>query len=477
MNKNDKKTAPKKEEQKKAAAPAAEKKEAQKAEQKEQKKKEAPKAPPAFTPAKGDEGKGDSMVKALAENVKNHYAHDANHRVQLLDLADRRFSRPDAMERLSPEFLTNINMIIDAGIAAELADEAMYGDGTFARVMQSSMLPQFRAVAAQIGITLPDTKALEALTPKEELEKGNVVIATDKKNISKEAQEKIKKEHELKQEAPELDPKKVFAAGEDALVKALQYKLISKKGMGEVLVSIVDFMREYRMEEAHHAENTADAMQKFDNRTVGEWLNDAFSIVEPTLLFNGIGRGLCTTTSVFKSPVQAFIVLKKAIASANGTDVWDDASIASAVTAIVCWIANNNIKKMEKEIESLDKKAKDYDSVVEKYNASIDHYKMIMSTIENPSYDIVENMVEDDPEKITDNSKKLREYIQKFLYADVKPGTYKNMITNLQQYAGYVTGLFRTPGTADANYSLSNITELELVEETIEEKKEEVKKD
>ena len=194
-------------------------------------------------------------------------------------------------------------------------------------------------------------------------------------------------------------------------------------------------------------------------------------------MFNGIGRGLCTTTSVFKSPVQAFIVLKKAINAANGSDVWDDQSIASAVSAIVYWIANNNITKMKKELEGLDKKAKDYATVSANYEKSIAHYEAILSTINNPSYDLVENMAETDPEKVTENGKKLREYIQKYLYADVKPGTYKNMLTNLQQYAGYVTGLFRTPGTADANYALANISELELVEETVGEKKEEVKKD
>lgn len=477
MANKDKKTAAKKAEEKKATAQKQEtKQETKSVKTDKEEKKTAPKAPPAFKPAEETKG-GDKMLKALSENVKNHYAHDANHRVQLLDLADRRFSRPDAQERLSPEFLTNVNMIIDAGVAAELADEAMYGDGTFSRVMQSSMLPQFRAVAAQIGITLPETKALEAMTPAEELEKGNIVIATDKNKISKETQKQVQKEHELKQEVPELDPVKVFASGDEALQKALQYKLIAKKGMGEVLVNIVDFMREYRAEEARHAQNTVAAMEKFEARTTGDWLNDAFSIVEPTLLFNGIGRGLCTTTSVFKSPVQAFIVLKKAINNANGSDVWDDQSIASAVSAIVYWIANSNIKKMETELEGLDKKAKDYDAVSANYKKSIDHYKSILETINNPSYDLVENVGETDPEKLTENGKKLREYLQKFLYADVKPGTYKNMISNLQQYAGYVTGLFRTPGTADANYSLSNISELELLEETVEEKKEEVKKD
>lgn len=439
--------------------------------------KKAPEAPPAF---KQEPEKKKTTVSISVGNVTDlldpnkRRAHTPDASVQLLDLADRRFSRPDAETRLSREFLDNMNMIIDAGVACEIADEAMFGDGSFTRVMKSSMLPKFRVLAEQMGIKIPEMKALEAITTAEELEKGNVVVKTDKKNISKETKEQLQKEHDVRDQIPELDPVKVFAAGEEALKDALRYKLISKKGMGEVLVNIVDFMREYRAEEARHAENTAEAMKKFDDRTVGQWLDDAFTVVTPTVLFRGIGRGLCATTSLSKSPVQAFLILKNAIKKGTGSDVWDDQSIANATATIIRWIAQDEIERNKKDIALLDPKHAQYAETKEKYENSVKHYEKILKSAMNPDYELVESITEPDPEKVTEAVKSARKMLQSSYYPDVKEDTYVNMLSNLQQYAGYITGLFREPGTADANYSLGNVQELKTL--SAEEKQEEESK-
>ena len=472
----DKKQAPKKEEQKKAAAakPAEKKVE----EKKPSREKKAPEVPPTVEPEvvekKSTTGKTPVSVANVTDlfNKDKRVASTPESRAIILNLADKRFSRPGIEDLYDPEFLKTMDMIVDAGVVCEIAEEAMFGETTFGRVMKSSMLPKFQLLAKQMGINMPEMKALEAITPAEELKKGNVTVKVDKKDISKETQKQLKKEHEIKKEVPELDPAKVYAAGDEALVKALTYKLVDSKGIGEKLTGVVDFMRQYRAEVARHADNTSDAMLKYDNRTVGEWLDDAFSIVTPTLLFNGIGTGLRLTTSQTGSPVCAFTILKRHI-----KDQWDDASIASAVTAILRWITTDNIERNEKDIALLPEKERDGE-IAAKYKEAIEHNKAILEVATNPNYDFVEKITESDPDKLTDSEKKFRQSLQNFLYPDLKPGMYKNLFSNIQQYAGYVTGLFREAGTADANYQLGNMTELELVEEpSVGEKTEETKKD
>ena len=51
----------------------------------------------------------------------------------------------------------------------------------------------------------------------------------------------------------------------------------------------------------------------------------------------------------------------------------------------------------------------------------------------------------------------------------LSPNDYKNLYTNIQQYAGCIVNLFRNPGAKSKVYDLSNIKELE--EYTEEEKK------
>lgn len=466
MSKNNEKLSQK--QQKKAEA----KKPEVKKEEKKQQPKKAPEVPPAI---KQEEVKPAASQVLTREQINKTIGGglSPDGRMIWAKIAnDRYFLNPNKDMQYAPEFLKGMNLLIDAVMVTEMVDEAMFGTGTLTRVLDSTMLPHLIAVANMMGVEVPNIKVLEAKTPDDLKKQGKVVVEISKKNISKETQEAAKKEQKVKAEVPELDPVKVFAQGEEALKKAITYKLVTVSGVSEKLTGVVDFMRLYRAEEARHAENTADAMQKFDNRTVGEWLDDAFKIATPTLLFKGIGTGLRLSISATKSPVSAFTILKRHI-----KDQWDDASTASAVTAIIRWITNDAIEANEKDIALLPEKERDGE-IAAKYKEAIQHNKDILDWTVNATYDFVEKITESDSEKLTDTEKKFRESLQKFLYPDLKPGTYKNLLTNMQQYAGYVTGLFRETGTADANYALSNMTELQAVEEpSVEEKKEEVKKD
>lgn len=459
----------------KAEAPKQEKKTVKTEEKNPQTKKQekkAPEVPPAYNqPAEKPKVMTREDIQRQIGPGNGGLSPDG--RMTWANIANERyFKNPNKDLEYAPEFLKSMNLLIDAVMVCEMVDEAMFGNSSLARVLDSTALPHLIAVADRMGVKMPTQLALEAKTPEELKKQGKVVVTIDKKNISEETKKKAKEEHKVIAEVPELDPVKVFASGEEALKKALTYKLVESKGIGDKLTGVVDFMRLYRAEEARHADNAANAMQKFDGRTVGEWLDDAFSIVTPTLLFNGIGTGLRLTTSQTGSPVCAFTILKRHI-----KDQWDDQSIASAVTAIIRWITTDAIERNKKDLALLPEKERDGE-VAAKYKDSISHNEAILQAVINPTYDFAVMCGESDPDKLSDTQKKFRDSIRKYLYPDAKEGAYKNMLYNLQQYAGYVTGLFREAGTADVNYQLSNITDLVPVEEpSTAEKKEEVKKD
>ena len=328
MSKNDKTAEKKQQKKENTTVKTAEKKVDNKATEKKQEKK-APQMPPAF---KKEETASAATHVMTQEQIKGAMGSGAgglspDGRMIWANIANKRyFENPNKDLQYAPEFLKSMNLLIDAVMVSEMIDEAMFGTGTLTKVLDSSAMPHLIAVANMMGVEIPNIKSLEAKTPKDIKDQGKVAVSIDKKNISKDTQEEAKKEHAAAQEIPELDPVKVFAAGEEALKKAVYYKLVTIKNPADKLTGIVDFMRLYRAEEARHADNAAEAMQKFDNRTVGEWLDDAFSIVTPTVLFKGIGTGLRVAVAATKNPACAFTILKRHI-----KDQWDDASVASAV--------------------------------------------------------------------------------------------------------------------------------------------------
>ena len=211
---------------------------------------------------------------------------DANHRVDLLNLADDIFRKdPDAERKFTLEIRDSVNAIVAAGVVAALADESVYGTSTFSAVLNHAMYPQLVIAAKEMGVTLPNVKALPVN------EKDEVIVESDKIKVSKDAKKKLQEEHAIEDKKPELDPVKVADMGEEALKEALQYLLIvgpKKTNIKNTLVSVVDFMRTYRMTMADKAENVAEAKLKYDGYTVDKWLMDAFSYVKPTFLLHGI---------------------------------------------------------------------------------------------------------------------------------------------------------------------------------------------
>lgn len=394
---------------------------------------------------------------------------DANHRVDLLNLADDIFRKdPDAERKFTLEIRDSVNAIVAAGVVAALADESVYGTSTFSAVLNHAMYPQLLIAAKEMGVTLPNVKSLPVN------EKEEVILESDKIKVSKDAKKKLQEEHAIEEEKPELDPVKVADMGEEALKKALQYLLIvgpKKTNIKNTLVGVVDFMRTYRMTMADKAENVAEAKLKYDGYTVDKWLMDAFSYVKPTFLLHGIGRGLITMASLAKSPVSSFCILRRTLTDPEtNKPVWDDQSIADAVKAIVYLVASNAIADEQKNLDALDKKAEDYKDVSEKYKTSIDHYKKILEYVSNPDFDVINTLVQKMDDEKDPTATKIFTHVKDQYYPDKSRNGYKNLDYDVVQRAGIITNLFITEADRNEDYNEVNIQE--LVAYTTEEIKE-----
>lgn len=394
---------------------------------------------------------------------------DANHRVDLLHLADDIFRKdPDAERKFSLEVRDGVNAIVAAGVVAAIADEAVYGNSTFSAVLNHTMYPQLLVAAKDMGITLPNVKALPVD------ENGNVTVDSKEVKVSKEAKEKLTEEHAIEDEKPELDPVKVASMSEEDLKKALQYLLIvgpKKTNIKNTLVSVVDFMRTYRMTMADKAENSAEVKLKYDDYTVDQWLMDAFSYVKPTFLLHGIGRGLITMASLDKSPISSFCILRKTLSDPEtGQPVWDEQSIADAVKAIIYLVANNAIADEQKNLDALDKKAKDYKDVSEKYKNSIQHYKDILGYVTNPDPEIVNSLIEKMDKDKDPVAIKIYGRIKDQYYPNSARSGFKNMDYNIVQHAGIICNMFKPFADQDETYAEINLHD--LVAYTTEEIKE-----
>ena len=406
-------------------------------------------------------------TKNIVGTTKSHL--DANHRVDLMNLAHKMFKEdPDAGRKYTVDFLDSMDKILAAGIVSALADEAAFGEGSFSVVLSHAMYPQLVIAAKEMGVTLPSIKNLPVN------KEGKVEVKKEQIKVGKEAKEELRKEKEIVDEKPELDPVKVANMDDEALNKALSYLLIQGPKTSKIkdtLVSVVDFMRTYSMTIADKAENAAEAKLKYDDYTTGQWLEMAFSHVKPTFLLHGIGRGLVSTIGLEKSPITAFCIMRKSMTKDDGTVEWDDQSIADATKAIAIFVANDCIAKEKANLNALDPKAKDYKDVKVKYEASIAHYEDCINWITNNDSGIVENMIEgvenDDP-----ILSKIYQRVRDRYYPNKSREMFKNLDINVQQRAGIILNLFKEEGTRNLNYSETNISELvQYTKEELEEKR------
>ena len=417
--------------------------------------------------------------KILSNKHRGGLSPDAT--VQALDLAHRVFvEEKDPDLQFPKETAIKVNKIVAIGILCTLADHGANGDDSFATVLNTQAYPGLAAAAEDLGFKIPDIKALPA--GKDE---GTIVLPADKVNVPAETKKKLQEEKKIREaEKPELDPEKITS--EEDLKKALEYMFITQSGrrLTGTLIDGINFMKKFRLHESSLAENADEAKAKFENYNSGDWLDDLFSYVQPSVFFTGIGRGMANVTMVEKNPIHAFIIFRDAIKDKEtGNPVLSDQELAYCVKSIIKWYCNTNIESNKKAIEAFDakKNAKD----IEACNVRIADLENIIGFITNPSDEVVASLLDNIGSKFNSDGSTLtpecahantifntvcKSYYNKAL----STCDYKNLDVNVQQYAGCIINLFREAGTDIKTYSMSNISDLE---ERSEEEKEALAKE
>lgn len=439
----------------------------------------------------------ETVEDVTVENLKTHLVSrnksqlSADGQVQLLGLAAKFFKDdPDAESKYGKKVVDNMNRITAVGIVIALADQTVNGDSAIGYALRTSptAYKMLSDVASEMGVTIPSMKSLPAPN-----ENGEVIIPSDKVKVSEETKKALKEENKLEKEGLdgkiELDPTKVAHMSEEDLKKALRYILITNfkhdRNVKESLVKAVDFMHDYRIELARQAENSTEAMNKIEDRSMRDWLSEIFSYVEPTVYMKGIGEGMYTLCKNEKSPLSAFLIFRDYLTNKKtGKPEWDDQSIADAVFSIVELMCNNNIAKENKAKALLDSKAKDYSEIIAKYDESIKTNKEILDSITDVKFEILDTMIpnKDNMTKASAYSRIWKQYYPECDASHV-PG-YKNLVENIVQQGGIILNLFRSAGNKNQNYDPSNLSkieeytmeEYEEIQKKIEEEKKSAKK-
>lgn len=457
----------------------------------EQKKapEKKPTTPPKKAPAAPPKTEEKPEVKPAVAGVSQQVVSaatgslDANRRMDMLTNMRVMFHEdPRARQNLGDDIVDTIDDLTRAGLICALADQAVNGDDTFSAVLKSQDYPALILAAHKMGIKLPALKALPVN------DDGSVVVNSNDIEVAESVAEELKEEKKVEDAGDagdiELDPVKIAEMGEEALIKALKYYMISgpkKSSPFDMLTAIVDFMKEYRNALAEKAENAEEAKGKYTGYTTYDWLMDAFSFVSPTMLFKGIGGGMRDLVIIEKSPLSAFVILRKAFYAKKTECPWTDQDLADATRAIIEFICNTEIKSSEALITTLVEDDENYQKEKDRLEGIIAVHKDVLNSIQDISFDIVESIASESNK--TERTAKGRIWNMYYPECDASElPRYKNLIDNIAMRAGIILNLFRDPNSRNLNYSEANITPVEKYtmeeyNEILKSKKEAEKKD
>lgn len=197
------------------------------------------------------------------------------------------------------------------------------------------------------------------------------------------------------------------------------------------------------------------------------------------------------------NPIAPFCLYRR---TATQKDSADDQSIADIVRTLIVWsckgvIADNerNIKEAERLIKKKEEDSKSKDAVVakdakaaikkcneeisNKFNPIIASMNEIIEEISNPSFDIVDNLIAN-----YNGDAESEEYaLSRRMVGDIMKTYYKDlnrekldeatMLATVQQRAGVIFNMFRSPLNQNQNYSEAYISELKEIEKPAEESK------
>lgn len=352
----------------------------------------------------------------------------------------------------------------------------------------------FKAIGDELGIKLPEFKALPAPTEEQLKQAGIVgllpsearVVTIDKNNVS--AQTIAKKKKEIANEAKAVDnPAKIE---NDEQLKASLSALLTKpitEGVDRPytrLQRVINFYRGYLTIQANKAEDKKAALDKISGMTRIQMLEEISEIVgQCTFALQGAAFLLRKQTNETDSPISAFCLMRRNAVPEKDNGV-DDQYVADTVRILLTWSCKSQIaeydhmiaanKKIVDGKSSGDKKIAQ--AAINQETTCIEELKHIISVAKDPSFDVVEHLIDDYKAENTESVKyKLAHRIVKNIMdtyypdMDIKKLDVDVMLKNVQQRAGIIVNMFRDPLTQSIAYKESNLADMVEVE-TEEEK-------
>ena len=348
-------------------------------------------------------------------------------------------------------------------------------------------------LAADMGVKIPSFKSLPKPTKEQlkaaglEAAPGQVVLKLEDKNVSKEAQEKKKKEQKIVDEA--FSGKKDYMKdhtkieNDEQLHEALEFQLGNPSITNPIerLITAAQFYRSYREALAEKSDDPQAELAKIHESTLADLLQDITTMVKPTFVATGFGKRLGTLAEDANSIIPAFCGFKNCVINRNtGKYKYTDEEIAMFVRVLIVWYASSKvaefseaIKAKEENIAALKKSdekanAKAIEAETKKIaglNSSIKHFNSMISLTSEPSFDIVDNFIaafnnNDDKDHI--RACAIAKEIIGTYYRDVEVPEleFDTLLLNVQQHAGIILNLFNSPVGRRDDYSAENLIDI-----------------
>lgn len=425
---------------------------------------------------------GDLQKAAMDYRTGKGGGLDANHQVELLSGLKGMFhDDPNAAKRygMSEDTVDEINSLTSIGFVTVLVNEIQFGTSPFATRMKVAQLESIKKIAPMLGVEI-DSAALPAPD-----ENGEITVESKAVKISKETKEAAKKEKAVMDKTPITDPSKI--TNEAELKQALSFILGDTKVTPQPFTrinNVISFYKSYLQIMAKKANDDAKYNEVEKTNRI-ELLSQITKICgDIPFSTSGFAHYVTYTTSTSKSPLKAFLTLKKASLSSSLT--FDDQYIADMAKIFVIWgqnnvidsnkksivISNKNIETLSKDKEKNAEAIKKETEKIETYNGNIAHAKDVIDLVNFPDDEIVKNLVANYGNSKADGHK-LAVSIFELIIANYYPkadvsdeANMKILVNNVQQQAGIIINMFRDPSANIITYSIAN---LEPVKEVVEE--------
>ena len=371
-----------------------------------------------------------------------------------------------------------------------------------------------QSMAFERGVKLPEYKALPLPTEEQMAAQGIVgllpsetrMMVVSKENVSDEAIKQKKEEQKIVSKAVE-NPAEI--KNEEQLKASLTALLVKPivqgpDGVDARVNRTIKFYRGYLTIQANKIEDKEKknaAIKLLNEKTLVELLNEIAEIVGSCpFVIHGAAHHLRNFVNVTGNPLASFCLYRRTAIAKDGSV--EDQHFADIVRTLIIWSCNgriSDINKNIKEAERLIKKnqeivdkdeksaeAKIAKAAIKKWNDDIDNkfkpeiaaLEVIINDTTNPSFDIVDNLIEcynaeDAESEKYKLARRMVDDVMKTYYKGVDRSKLDEsvMLKNVQQRAGIILNMFRDPLAQSISYKESNITE--MVEKPAEEKKEE----